>query len=369
MNEAYLATITCSRLSNNDDSSGSRMLLGAAEGPTEVNPKQDLIDGFVDKLLVRMELEETTAVHMMNVCAFMILESSPQQQVFNGKIHECWDDQVSDVVVLGQAEVDVQMWTFTERLDVVVVAATVIGVDAVLSLKQLEGRHGMLFERPRGVLRTGREETVEVITEDYEGMIPRHFEVVLDGGRNPEVPRATSKVKDENQLAEPVHEGFSVLAELVGTEGVTSGPRSGEAELTARAETQCFDSIPSEGNVEVATEVELNAGAGRRTRSVETLRKFVNAFANGVYMDTELGDEIACNLMRLDAFQTLQPRPAVLPFNGRLIGRCDGNVRDVEVVGLILVEIKLGRLKRTFPAIVMENHEIDTDSMGEVLDG
>ena len=64
------------------------MLLEAAEGPTEVNPKQNLIDGFVDNLLFRMELEETTAVHMMNVGAFMILESSPQLQAFNGKIHE-----------------------------------------------------------------------------------------------------------------------------------------------------------------------------------------------------------------------------------------------------------------------------------------
>ena len=205
------------------------------------------------------------------------------------------------------------------------------------SLKQLEGRHGMLLKRPRGVLRTGREGTVELITEEFEETIPHHFDVVLDGGRNPEVPRARSKVKDE---------GFAVLTEPVGKEGVSSGPRSGEAELTARAGTQCFHSIPSEGKTEVAIEVESNAG--RRTTSVETRRKFVNAFANGVYLDTKLDDEIAGNLMRLDAFQTLHPRRAVLPFNGRLIERCDGNIRDVEVVGLILVEIKLGRLKRTF---------------------
>ena len=44
-----------------------------------------------------------------------------------------------------------------------------------------------------------------------------------------------------------------------------------------------------------------------------------------------------------------------------LIGRCDENVRDVEVLGLISVEIKLGRLKRTFPAVLTENHEMDTD--------
>ena len=93
------------------------MMLEAAEVPTELKPKLHLIDGFVDNLLARMELEETTAVHMMNVYASMILESSPQLQVFNGKIHECWDDQVSDVVVLVQAEMDVQIGTFTERLD------------------------------------------------------------------------------------------------------------------------------------------------------------------------------------------------------------------------------------------------------------
>ena len=80
-----------------------------------------------------------------------------------------------------------QIGTFTERLDVVVVAATEIEVDVVLSLKQLEERHGMLLERPRGLLRTGSEGTFEVITEDCEKMIPHHFDVVLDGGRNPEV--------------------------------------------------------------------------------------------------------------------------------------------------------------------------------------
>ena len=130
------ATATYSIRDDNDDSSGSRLLLEAAEGPTEVSPKQHFIDGFVDKLLVRMELEETAAVHMMNVCVFMIMEFSPQLQAFNVKIHECWDDQVSDVVVLGQAEADVQIGTFTERLDTVVVAATEIEVDMVLSLKQ-----------------------------------------------------------------------------------------------------------------------------------------------------------------------------------------------------------------------------------------
>ena len=357
--EPYSTTATHSRRSDNDDSSGSRMMLEAAEVPTEVNPKLHLIDGFVENLLVRMELEETTAVHMMNVCAFMILESSPQLQAFNGKIHECWDDQVSDVVVLGQAEVDVQIGAFTERLDVVVVAATEIEVDVVLSLKQLEGRHGMLLESPRGVLRIGREEAVQVITEDCEDMIPHHFEVVFDGDRNPEVPRATSKGKDKTKLAEPIHEGLGVLAEPVGKDGITSRLRSVETEPTARAETQCSGSVTSEGKIEDATEVKLISG--RRTRSVETRRRFVNAFANGVYMDTELDDEIMGNLMRLDAYQTLQPRPAILQFNGSLIGRCDGNVRDVEVLGLISVEIKLGRLKRTFPAVLLENHEMDTD--------
>ena len=262
MNETDLTIITCSRGSDNDDSSGSRMLLEAAEGPIEVNPKQHLIDGFVDNLLFRMELEETTAVHMMNVCAFMILESSTHLQAFNGKIHERWDDQVSDVVVLGQAEVDAQIGTFNERLDVVVMAATEIEVDLVLSLKQLEGR-----------LRTGREETVEVITEDCEEMVPHHFEVVLDGGRNPVVPRATSKGKRKNKLADPIHKGLGVIEEPVGKEGITSRLRSVEAEITERSETQCSGSVTSEGKIEVATKVELNAG--RRTRSVETRRRFV----------------------------------------------------------------------------------------------
>ena len=245
---------------------------------------------------------------------------------------------------------DVQIGKFIERLDVVVVAATEIEVDMVLSLKQLEGRHGMLLERPRGLLRTEREKTVEVITEDCED----HFEVVLDGCRNPEVPRAMSKGKDKTKLAEPIHEG--VLAEPVGKDGITSRLPGVEAELNARAETQCSGSVTSKGKIEV-----VESNAGRRNRSVKICRKFVNAFANGVYMDTELDDDIADNLLRLDAYQTLQPRPAILPFYGRLIGRCDGNVRDVEVLGLILVEIKLGRLKRTFPAVLLENHQMDTD--------
>ena len=79
----------------------------------------------------------------------------------------------------------------------------------------------MILERSRGVLQTGREGLVEVIIEDCGKLIPHHFEVVVDGGINPEVPRATSKVEEENQLAKPVHEGFGVLAEPVGKEGVT----------------------------------------------------------------------------------------------------------------------------------------------------
>ena len=59
----------------------------------------------------------------------------------------------------------------------------------------------MILERPRGVLWTGREGLVEVITEDCGELIPHHFEVVLDGGRNPEVPRETSSVEEENKLA------------------------------------------------------------------------------------------------------------------------------------------------------------------------
>ena len=40
-----------------------------------------------------------------------------------------------------------------------------------------------------------------MITVDCEEMIPHYFEVVLDGGRNPEVPRATSKGKDKTKLS------------------------------------------------------------------------------------------------------------------------------------------------------------------------
>ena len=43
---------------------------------------------------------------------------------------------------------DVQIGAFTEHLDVVVMAASEIEVDVVLSFKQLERRHGTLLERP-----------------------------------------------------------------------------------------------------------------------------------------------------------------------------------------------------------------------------
>ena len=244
-------TVTYYRRDANGDSSGSRAMLKAVEILFEIHPKQHFIDGFVDNLLLRMELEETTEVHLMNVCAFMVLETSPHLEAFNGKTHGWWDDQVSDKLVLGHAEVDVQIGTFTERLDVVVVAATEIEVDVVRSLRQLEGRHGMLLERPRGLLRTGREETVEVITEDCEEMIPHHFEAVLDGCR---------KGKGKTKLAEPIHKGLGVLADPVGKDCITSRLRSAEAELTARAETQCSDSVPSEGKIEVATEVNRMKG-------------------------------------------------------------------------------------------------------------
>ena len=52
--ENDLTTIICSRRDDNDHSSGSRVLREAAERPTEFSPKHDLIDGFVDNLLVRM---------------------------------------------------------------------------------------------------------------------------------------------------------------------------------------------------------------------------------------------------------------------------------------------------------------------------
>ena len=72
-----LTTATYSRRDDNDESSGSRAKLEAVERPFEFHPKQHFINGFVDNLLVRMELEETTAVHLMNLCAFVVLETSP----------------------------------------------------------------------------------------------------------------------------------------------------------------------------------------------------------------------------------------------------------------------------------------------------
>ena len=43
-------------------------------GSCEVCPEQHFIDGFVDNLLVRMELDETDGVHLMNISAFITLE-------------------------------------------------------------------------------------------------------------------------------------------------------------------------------------------------------------------------------------------------------------------------------------------------------
>ena len=52
----------------------------------------------------------------------------------------------------------------------------------------------------------------------------------------------------------------------------------------------------------------------RTTGSEVPRRKFVNTFANGFYMKTELDDELVCNILRFDAFEMLQPRPPILPF-------------------------------------------------------
>ena len=75
---------------------------------------------------------------------------------------------VDDINVLGQAEGDEKIGTFTERQDVVVVAAFEIRIDLVSSLKQLEGRHVMLLECSIEVIQTGREGTIEVIIDDCE---------------------------------------------------------------------------------------------------------------------------------------------------------------------------------------------------------
>ena len=77
-----------SRRISNDNSSGSKVLRKAAEGPTVVYPKQHFLHGIVDKTLVQMNLEETTEFHMKNVSAFMIIYLCPQLKTINGKINE-----------------------------------------------------------------------------------------------------------------------------------------------------------------------------------------------------------------------------------------------------------------------------------------
>ena len=67
--------------------------------------------------------------------------------------------------------------------------------------------------------------------------------------------------------------------------------------------------------------------------SEEPRRKFVNTFANGVYMDTEIDDELVCNLLRLDAFETLQRRPPTLPFIGTLLETSEEHFREDAVLG------------------------------------
>ena len=57
--------------------------------------------------------------------------------------------------------------------------------------------------------------------------------------------------------------------------------------------------------------------------SEEPRRKFVNTFANGVYIDTEIDDELVCNLLR----------PPTLPFIGTLLETSEEHFRDDAVLG------------------------------------
>ena len=62
-----LTTTNYYRRDDNEDSSDSKALPEEAEGPTKVYPKRPFIDEFVDIFLFWMELEESTAVHSINV--------------------------------------------------------------------------------------------------------------------------------------------------------------------------------------------------------------------------------------------------------------------------------------------------------------
>ena len=83
---------------------------------------------------------------------------------------------------------DVLIGIFTDWMDVVVVTPTEIVVDVVLSLNKLEERCGMLFKRPKGVLRTGSDGMVEVIFEAYEEPMQHNFENVWGESSELEAP-------------------------------------------------------------------------------------------------------------------------------------------------------------------------------------
>ena len=97
------------------------------------------------------------------------------------------------------------------------------------------------------------------------------------------------------------------------------------------------------------------------TGSDKHRRKFVNSFANGVSIDTDLDDELVCNHLRLDAFETLHPGPPILLFSGTLLGTTDENVRDVDVLGCTTILLKLGTLRRAIPVFVVQSYDTDAD--------
>ena len=83
---------------------------------------------------------------------------------------------------------------------------------------------------------------------------------------------------------------FGVMNATVGRDAFTLRPSGDETDLTVRNKTKFSDSIPSKGKDAVATEDDSNNE--RRTSPVETRWKLVNAFANGMYMDTEIDDKL-----------------------------------------------------------------------------
>ena len=73
----------------------------------------------------------------MEICDLKILEFFIHlERSTDGKLKEWRDVKVSDIVLLDQAETDMQIGAFKEQSVVLVVTATKIEVDVVMSLEQ-----------------------------------------------------------------------------------------------------------------------------------------------------------------------------------------------------------------------------------------